>query len=580
MKKIKDDIEKSRDIEKKLKKAAARRPTSKVSFAIILVLYLAGTLMTSKSANGSEGLFINLFGSRIPFASFTGVFSSLSNICMILLVVLFGKVGFVVSLLIMSFQIPPILINIFQYHQFTSLPGIFNMFFTFFAILLLHNNNKKIDKYQETLRDEAVKDALTGLPSRLAIVELLHELINEDIKFALVLIDINNFKNINDTMGHNFGNKLLVEIGSRWKRLADSGSTGTIDYVSRQGGDEFAIIIRGFKNNDDIIRTIKQYEKELEKTIIIEDRDFYMTASFGYTVFPDDTRNGHSLFSYADAAMYAVKRSGSSNHIRCFSHDLIDQAEHINLIERKIRNALDCDGIFFNLQPQFDISHKLRGFEALARMKDTDGSIISPGVFIPVAEKVGLIDKVDSRVLSKSAEFFGKMLSKTDKEITLSVNVSAVHLLKPGFPDEVKAILDKNKIPAERLEIEITESIMIDFDDNAVNSINKLKEMGVKIAIDDFGTGYSSLSYLHTIPADLLKVDKSFIDKMNSGESSKQYVATIISIGHLMNFKVISEGVEEPEQLDTLKEIGCDYIQGFIWGKPLSPKDAEAYFFD
>ncbi|MBR4341674.1 MAG: bifunctional diguanylate cyclase/phosphodiesterase [Lachnospiraceae bacterium] len=571
----KEDNNNKKNIEKNLNKISPRRESSKISFAVILLFYLASVILLSKSANGSADVFIKIFDSRIPITAFTGVFSSISNICIILLVVLFGKIGFVVSLLILSIQVPTLLLNVFVNHQYASLPGIFSTIFTIIAILLLHANNKKIEKYQKKLRDEALKDALTGLPSRLSIVELVHELIKLDEKFAVVLVDLNNFKSINDTMGHNFGNKLLVEVARRWGNIASSGTTGTVDFVSRQGGDEFAFVIRNYENDDEILRTITAYKEELEKTIIIDDRDFYMTASFGYTLFPEDTRDNHSLFSYADAAMYAVKRLGNGNHIRKFSHDLIEEAEHVNMIERKIRNALDNDMIFFNLQPQYDISHKLRGFEALARMKDEDGKTVSPGEFIPVAEKVGLIDKVDSRIMEKSAQFFGKMLKKYKKDITLSVNVSAVHLLKKDFIDEVKNTLKENSIPAEKLEIEITESIMINFDENAIECINELKALGVKIAIDDFGTGYSSLSYLHTIPADLLKIDKSFIDKMSTGESSKKYVATIINIGHLLKFEVISEGVEDEEQLDTLRKIGCDYIQGFVWGKPLGPQDAE-----
>ena len=233
------------------------------------------------------------------------------------------------------------------------------------------------------------------------------------------------------------------------------------------------------------------------------------------------------------------------------------------------------DSLYFNLQPQFDINHNLRGFEALARMKDTDGSMISPGEFIPIAEKAGLIDKVDISVFRNSAKFFGELVRKTGADITLSVNVSVRHLMKNDFLDEIRNVIETSGVPADKLEIEITESIMIDSAEKALQCINDLKNMGLKIAIDDFGTGYSSLSYLINFPADMLKVDKSFIDKMNTSESSKQYVAAIISIGHIMNFSVISEGVEEAEQLDTLRDIGCDYIQGFIWGRPLSPEAAE-----
>ena len=272
--------------------------------------------------------------------------------------------------------------------------------------------------------------------------------------------------------------------------------------------------------------------------------------------------------------MYEVKRTNSSNHILRFSTDLL-KIERTLEIERKIRNALDENTIYFNLQPQYDLSHKLRGFEALARMKDSDGTVISPGEFIPVAEKVGLIDKVDLSVFRNSAMFFGELIKKTGTDITLSVNVSVRHLMKNDFLDEVREILDTCGIPAGQIEIEITESVMIDSAEKALQCINGIKEMGIKIAIDDFGTGYSSLSYLNKFPANLLKIDKSFIDKMNTNDSSKQYVAAIISIGHIMNFKVISEGVEEDDQLDTLRDIGCDFIQGFIWGRPMAPEAAE-----
>ena len=244
-------------------------------------------------------------------------------------------------------------------------------------------------------------------------------------------------------------------------------------------------------------------------------------------------------------------------------------------LERKIREALENGTFYFNLQPQFDMHHRLRGFEALARMKDTDGTAISPGEFIPVAEKVGLVDKVDGIVLRKSTAFFGELLNRTGADITLSVNISVRHLMKNDFLDEIREALTSSGVPANNLEIEITESIMIDSVDKALKCIDELKAMGIKIAIDDFGTGYSSLSYLNRFPADLLKVDKSFIDEMNTSESSRQYVSAIISMGHIMGFDVISEGVEEEEQIDTLREIGCDFIQGFVWGRPLMPDAAE-----
>ena len=206
-------------------------------------------------------------------------------------------------------------------------------------------------------------------------------------------------------------------------------------------------------------------------------------------------------------------------------------------------------------------------------MKDSDGNFISPAEFIPIAEKVGVIDKVDGMVFRKSAEFFSRLVRETGLDLTLSINASVKHLMKNRFIDEIRDLIDSSGITSEQLEIEITESILIDSADKALECISQLRNMGIKLAIDDFGTGYSSLSYLSKIPANLLKIDKSFIDRINTNESSKQYVAAMISMGHIMGLEVISEGVEQPEQIEALRSVGCDLIQGFIWGRPMSAED-------
>ena len=270
--------------------------------------------------------------------------------------------------------------------------------------------------------------------------------------------------------------------------------------------------------------------------------------------------------------MYQIKKANSSEHVLKFTSDLLKD-EQLLEIESTIRTALENETVYFNLQPQYDMNHKLCGFEVLARMKDSEGQNVSPGEFVPVAEKVGLIDLVDGMVFKKAGKFFGEIIKKTNQNITLSINASVRHLMKSDFLVEIKNMMESYEIPAEKLEVEITESIMID-SEKALQRIDELKKMGLMIAIDDFGTGYSSLSYLNRFPANLLKIDKAFIDEMNKSDSSRQYVSEIISIGHVMGFEVISEGVEEEEQLETLKEIGCDYIQGYLWGKPLSEEDA------
>ena len=429
-------------------------------------------------------------------------------------------------------------------------------------------------KVLKRLRHMSYTDALTGLPNRFACTDRISRLIGKKRKFAAVYIDINHFKSINDTLGLEAGNKVLREIAERWRSIFASGLTESFDYLTRISGDEFLLVVWGYSSEETLKGVIGQYASALSEHMTIDDCDLYVTASFGYAEYPDDASTADEIISYANAAMNEVKRANSSDHVRRFSSDILTN-EHTLEIENKIRAALENDSIYFNLQPQYDMEHKLRGFEALARMKDNDGNVISPCEFIPVAEKVGLIDKVDSMVFKKAAGFFSSLLRKNDLSLMLSLNASVRHLMKNDFLDEISSLLEESGIPADRLEIEITESIMIDSADKALQCINELKKIGVHIAIDDFGTGYSSLSYLYRFPADLLKIDKSFIDKMNTNESSRQYVAAIISIGHIMGFEVISEGVEDQSQLETLKNTGCDYIQGFIWGRPLSAEDAE-----
>ena len=541
-------------------------------YVVLLVLYVLFSALVTASARIPGQIPIG--DSAVSFSTFTGVVSAIANICIIFIVLYYRKLGLWTALISQFISIPMLLGAVFRLHSLSSLPGLFTSGVTILTILLLHANNNRLEKAQDYIRVQATTDMLTKLPNRFATSVLLRDMQQKGERFAVVSIDLNNFKSINDTLGFDAGNKVLIQIAERWKKIADERVAGTLDFIARLSGDEFALVIRDYHAEQDILNTIKHYEAALGGRLTVDDCDLYIDASFGYAFFPEDSDNVETLFSYAGTAMREVKRVNSSNRILRFTPELI-HAEHIIEIERKLRTALENDTIYFNLQPQYDIDHKLRGFESLARMKDEDGNIISPGEFIPVAEKVGLVDKVDGAVFRKSAAFIGQNIQQTGSDVMLSVNVSVRHLMKNDFLDELREVLEKTGIPAHQLEIEITESIMIDSADKALQCIDEIKNMGVQIAIDDFGTGYSSLGYLNKFPANLLKIDKSFIDKMNTSDSSKQYVAAIISIGHIMGFEVISEGVEEEAQLDTLRDIGCDYIQGFIWGRPLPQEEAE-----
>ncbi|MBP3754911.1 MAG: bifunctional diguanylate cyclase/phosphodiesterase [Lachnospiraceae bacterium] len=567
------DADRSKVLDRTLDKLyEKKREVSTWKYVLLVVVYFFTNSIVSISASSMSD--ISFFGYNVPVYSFAGVFSSLANICVLILAMYFGEKGFFTALVVVVVQLPIIVINIILRHNLTSIPGVFNNLLTIIAICLVYFSNKKIRSVQKQMQDQAMKDVLTGLPNWFACTELVNQLANQRVPFAVVSVDLNGFKSVNDSMGIDTGNLVLMEIAARWKQIADDGLSGTLDFVARLSADEFSVIIRNYKSDEDILNTIKMYDTALEDHFYVSGSEFSISASFGYAVMYEDADTLEKLLPYADAAMREVKRQGSSNHIIRFKSDMASTEEGLQL-ESKVKAAIENGTVFYVLQPQFDMNHKLRGFEALARMKDEEGKLISTADFIPVAERCGLIDKLDGIVFRKASAFIGNIIRETGADIILSLNVSVRHLMMNSFPTEILQLLEMSGIPASQLEIEVTESIMIESMEKAKHFVEEIRNMGIQIAIDDFGTGYSSLSYLNSVPANLLKIDKSFIDEMNNGENSKAYVAAIISLGHIMGLDVISEGVEEEDQIDTLKEIGCDYIQGYVWGRPLSPEDAQ-----
>ncbi len=559
-------------LEKTIRIMDERRKPPKITFVILLMAYIILSVAV-RITSGSQKV-IMVGSNTIPLLTFTGVFSTVSNLCVILMVVFCEKAGFIASLIVLLLQYPMILQGIILRRNYASIPGLFGNLLTLVVVIVIYLNNRRIEKYQSNLREQATTDLLTGLPNTFAGTELIADLVKNNKPFAAVSIDIDGLNSINNSMGFDMGNKVLIEISSRWKKIVNEGVTSTLDFISRISGDEFSLVIRNYYSEKEIETTIRQYVEAVIRKISIEGYDFSMTASFGYAVFPTDADDLDSLISYSYAAMKEIKRLNNGEHILHFSSDMLNFRDQL-AIDNKVRDALEKDLIYFNLQPQYDISHKLRGFEALARMKDSEGNNIRPDQFIPAAERLGLISKVDMEVHKKVASFFSKLLKKTGADITISINVSVKHMMKSDFMAEIRNFIENCGIPASQIELEITESVLIESAEKTARNITELKGMGVNIAIDDFGTGYSSLSYLNSFPSDVLKIDKSFIDKMNESSTSEKYVEAIISLAHVMDLEVVAEGVEEEEQLETLRRINCDYIQGYIWGKPLPKEEAE-----
>lgn len=566
------DPENRRVLERTLQNLSGSLLMPKSLFVFFIILYLVSTRIVIYVSSSSGT--INIMNNPVPLSVFAGVFSSLANIFVIFLSGAYGKLGYITSLVLLSLNFIGYYQNLFIRHNFASLPGVVGNLLTITAISIIYFYGAKISVYQRKLYDQALIDILTGLPNRFAVSEYLSDVIKKKEKCAVVLINLDNFKDFNEAMGFDIGNRALKEIARRWDNVSEQGRSGTKDFIGRTSGDEFILIIRNFKSENNIYDTIKKYSDALNEKMLIDGYDCFITASFGYSLFPEDSDDRDSMISYAEVALREIKQNPNESHILRFDVGML-KGDRVIKLESTIRSALSNNRIYYSLQPQYDFEHKLRGFEALARMRDEDNRAVSPNEFIPVAESTGLVDTIDLIVFKSAAMFMGEQIKKYDADIILGVNISVRHLMKTNFLEEVKEILQSSQLPPKNLEIEITESIIIDSFENALVTLSELKKMGIRIAIDDFGTGYSSLSYLNNIPANLLKIDKSFIDRMNESESSKQYVEAIISMGHILGLEVISEGVEEKEQLETLLKIGCDYVQGFLWGRPISPKDAE-----
>ena len=393
-------------VDKTLRKLSLEKEAPKGVFVLLVVLFVFSIFLTS-SISRSEATAV-IFGIPFEIKSFTGISSMLGNICLICLAMLYRKNGYLTALALILLQFPLMFINIFIRSNYGNIPGLFNNILIILAITFIYFGNRKIQAYQNHIREQAVTDRLTGLPNRFACSELMQDLLKRSERFAIVSVDLNDFKSINDTMGHETGDHVLKAVADRWMSLANSLKTGTVDFVARSTGDEFLIIISGYGSVDDIERTITDYKTDLERKITIDDCDYYLSACFGYAVCPEDSDVIDNLFTFSDAALHETKKKGSGSRVMRFTPDVFSTEVSLE-IERKIRSALADNKILCHLQPQYDMDHHLRGFEALARLKDDNGIFISPADFIPVAEKTGLVDRIDMRVFELAVQFIGNV---------------------------------------------------------------------------------------------------------------------------------------------------------------------------
>ncbi|WP_058300281.1 putative bifunctional diguanylate cyclase/phosphodiesterase [Gorillibacterium timonense] len=442
------------------------------------------------------------------------------------------------------------------------------------GVVLVFRDIQERRLQEERIRHYAFHDSLTGLPNRRLFHDRLAECLHMQPKgasLALLFIDLDHFKLINDSLGHEIGDLLLIEVARRLKECVREQDT-----VSRLAGDEFTVILNGvtLKEAGDFALYIKQ---SLGRKYKLGERECFTSPSIGISMYPQDAQDAESLIKCADTAMYHVK-THEKNHFRFFSADMTEKVLRKVEIDKGLRSALETDSLRLEYQPKIDLlTGELTGFEALLRWDHPEWGPISPDEFIPVAEESGLIIPLGEWVLRTGCRQFRKWLSTGNPGERLAVNLSVKQLQDPGLPALVERVLEEEQLSASQLELEITETIMKQ-GEHTVRILEHLKNMGIYISIDDFGTGYSSLSYLNRLPIDALKIDKSFIRNIYTDHADSEIVTTIITLAKSLNLKVIAEGVETREQLDFLKANNCHEGQGYLIGRPSRPESIEQAF--
>jgi diguanylate cyclase (GGDEF)-like protein len=425
----------------------------------------------------------------------------------------------------------------------------------------------------EVLAFQAQHDVLTGLPNRLLFQDRVQQAIRlaqrNHGQLAVLWLDIDRFKQINDTLGHRAGDELLAEVARRLQ-----GAIRESDTVARIGGDEFVVLASAVDSGADAVLITEKIMKALRAPIKVGGHELRISASVGIGMFPEHGGDPAALMRNADLAMYQAKRSGRDALQTFLPQFGVSQGRRLQ-VEQELRAAMGSDEFYLEYQPLIDRFDNLDGFEALMRWDSPSLGKVSPSEFIPIAEESGLIGRIGEWVMRTACRDGARWMQEGMEVPRIAVNASGRQFTEPDFGDMVYSALAESGFPAGKLEIEVTETALVNHIDRAVEQIARLRDLGVKFAIDDFGTGYSSLNQLRTLPVDYVKVDRSFIKDLYPQSDSSTLVRGIIGLAHNLQLRVVAEGVETQAQLSLLRSMGCDVSQGFFLHRPMSADAAQ-----
>lgn len=543
------------------------RHLTRKTIQILLLTLIGITLFIFLMIKGKPDFQLGVI--RLPASTVNGIISGTFSLICFLLVFNDYKIGIKISLTLNLLSSIHLLVTMAIRHSIVSMPGLITNIVSLITILTIYSFYKKLSISNLT-------DYITGQGNRRSYVKEVTEHIEARHSFTIACIELEDFKHINDVYGIQFGDALIKLAAEKLATILDKK-----DKMFRITGSKLAILfapgespeerLKSIISSETVTVSIGSGENQTETTCTLS-----LGAGIVYSHPPYNyTKTASSVLHDAETALIAT-RNMSDKRICIFNENMensdVKQREAEFLVKESLKNKY----FYLMYQPQFTTDDKrLRGFETLIRCRKPDCSIVSPTSFIPAAEKSNLIMKIDDFVLKAAIKEFQPVLENTDSNLVISINVSAKTMCNKDFTKKIKKLIDEIHFPPENLEIEITEYSFAESPETTIANILSLREMGIHIALDDFGTGYTSIKQLMKLPINLLKIDKSLIDDIETDQNMRDMVDSVIYMGHIMNCEVISEGVEKESQLDILREHKCDFIQGFVWGKPIDFEEAK-----